>query len=103
MAAGALHKDWVRVRRWASPQVRKRGRGLLDGPTAETTFSWGQAQSGFLAPPGGLRGRGLHLSGAQGGPAAASRLLALTRPGTRRATAPLLSNRPPPGAPPRPF
>ena len=72
-------------------------------PTAETTFSWGQAQFGFLAPPGGLRGPGLHLSRARGGWAAASRLPPRARPGTRLATAPLLGNRSPSGAPPRPF
>lgn len=72
-------------------------------PTAETTFSCGQAQGGFLAPWRGFRGRGLHLSRAQGGWAADSRLPPRARPGTRPATAPLLGNRSPSGAPPRPF
>ena len=105
MAAGALHKDPARVRRRASPRVRDKGRGLLETPPppTETTFSWGQAQFGFLAPPGGLRGPGLHLFRARGGWAAASRLPPRARPGTRLATAPLLGNRSPSGAPPRPF
>lgn len=45
----------------------------------------------------------MHLSRARGGWAAASRLPPRARPGTRLATAPLLGNRSPSGAPPRPF
>lgn len=53
--------------------------------------------------PRELRGPGLHLSRGRGGWAAASRLPPRARPGTRLATAPLLGNRSPSGAPPRPF
>lgn len=89
--AGPLLRSGRRVEACARP------------PTAKTTFSWGQARGSFLVPPGGLGGRGMPLSGAQGGWAAASRLLPRSGPGTRRATAPLLGNRSPSGAPPRPF
>lgn len=100
MAAGTPHKDGVRGRRCSPPPARKKSRGPQSG---DLVF----LGPGPRRPPGApcrAQGREAATRSCPGwvgwGLAYSSRS---PRPGTRRATAPLLGNCPPSGAPPRPL
>nr|XP_021495382.1 uncharacterized protein LOC110550084 [Meriones unguiculatus] len=100
MAAGTPHKEGVRGRRCAPPPAGKEGRGSHRGDLV-------LLRPGPRRPPGApCRARGPEAA-TRRSPGWVGRGLAYgpcsPRPGTRRATAPLLSNRLPSGAPPRPL